>query len=137
LTSLPALLGALTAALQSHPLCEKVTVVETKEFSSEQFFFKVKASFKGPGQLQVRIYHNQGHVDYAYQLFADVPLLRWDNKEEFRHLKTYPHHHHDEKGQVLPSPLTGDPIQDIEIVLKEVTVFLSENSDGSPIGETA
>jgi hypothetical protein len=36
-----------------------------------------------------------------------------------------PHHHHDEQGNVKLSPLTGDPIIDIEVVLQEVSGFLS------------
>jgi len=127
LTSLPFLLGALTAILQAHPLCEKVIEMETKEFSLEQFFFKVRAELIGKSKLQVRIYYNQGHIDYAYQFFTEVPLLRWDNKEEFRNLATYPHHHHDEQGNVKPSPLVGDPIRDIGVVLQEVSAFLSRD----------
>jgi len=125
LTSLPALLGALMAALQAHPLCEKVSGVETKEFSPDQFFFRIRVNLPGENKLQLRIYYNQGHIDYAYQLFTDVPLLRWDNKEEFRHLATYPHHYHDEQGNVKPSPLAGDPIRDIEIVLRAVAEFIA------------
>lgn len=118
------------AILQSHPICERATVVETKTFSPNQFFFKVRAEFAEGNKFQVRIYYNQGHIDYAYQLFADVPLLRWDNKEEFRHLETYPHHHHDDQGNVNPSSLTGDPVNDIEVVLREVSAFLSGNAKG-------
>ena len=117
MTSLASLLGTLMAILQSHPVCERVTAVETKAFSPDQFFFKVRAELVKGNKFQARIYYNQGHIDYAYQLFTDVPLLRWDNKEEFRHLGTYPHHHHDERGNVRPSPLTGYPVKDIEVVL--------------------
>lgn len=124
MTSLSALLGTLVAILQTHPMCEKVAVVETKEFSPDQFFFKVRAALGGEVRFQARIYFNRGYIDYAYQLFSDVPLLRWDNKEEFRHLETYPHHHHDVEGHVHTSPLTGKPVQDIEIVLQAVTAFL-------------
>ena len=113
--------------LQAHPLCKKVRVIETKEFSPEQFFFKIRAILlKKDVQFQVRIYYNRGHVDYAYQCFTNAHLLRWDNKEEFRHLATYPHHHHDAQGHVHPSPLTGEPLQDIGIVLQEVTAFLEQ-----------
>jgi hypothetical protein len=126
LTSLPALLGTLVAILQTHSMCEQVTVVETKEFSPDQFFFKVRAALGGEVRFQVRIYYNRGHMDYAYQLFSAVPLLRWDNKEEFHHLETYPHHHHDVEGHVHTSPLTGEPVQDIEIVLQAVTAFLEQ-----------
>ena len=113
------------AILQSHPICERASVLETKVFSYDQFFLKVRAELTGENKLQARIYYNQGHIDYAYQLFTDVPILRWDNKEEFRHLETYPHHHHDEQGNVKPSRLTGDPVRDIEIVLHDVSRFLS------------
>ena len=122
--SLASLLGALMAILQAHPVVKKVTVMETKEFSKEQFFFKIRAKLL-KGNMQVRIYYNRGHIDYAYQLFTDAPLLRWDNKEEFHYLATYPHHHHDELGNVKPSPLVGDPTRDIEIVLQMVSAFLS------------
>lgn len=128
MTSLSSFLGTLMATLQSHPICKQATVVETKVFSSDQFFLKVRAELTGENLFQARIYYNQGHIDYAYQLFTDLPILRWDNKEEFRHLETYPHHYHDEHGNIRPSRLTGDPVRDIEIVLHDVSEFIS----GSP-----
>jgi len=123
--SLSWLLGRVMAILQAHPLCKNVTVVETKEFSADQFSFKVRAELAEEYNLQVRIYYNQGHIDYAYQLFTDVPLLRWDNKEEFPHLVTYTHHHHDQQGNVKASPLKGEPEGDVGIVLEEVATFIS------------
>ncbi len=126
MTSLPALLGRLVTALQAHTICQEVNVVETKAFSPDQFFLKIRAALEGEYEFQVRIYYNRGHIDYAYQLFTDVPLLRWDNKEEFSHLETYPHHHHDTEGCVHSSPLTGEPMQDVEIVLQAVRAFLGK-----------
>lgn len=125
MTGLPSLLGAITAALQAHPLCQRVAEIETREFAVDQFIFKVRAEFVHKLSFQARIYFNHGHIDYAYQLFADVPLLRWDNKEEFRSIITYPHHHHDERGNIHPSPLAGNPIADIQTVLAAVAQFLS------------
>ena len=98
MTSLPILLGNCMAVLQAYPLCQQTEIVETKAFSSDQFFFKIRAELPGEYKFQVRIYYKRGHIDYAYQLFTDVPLLRWDNKDEFPHLTTYPHHHHDWHG---------------------------------------
>jgi len=120
-TSLPSLLGNVLAILQSHPACKKIIGIETKEFSPDQFYFKIRAALSGTLKLQVRLYCNRGHIDYAYQVFADFPLCRWDNKEEFRSLPTYPHHYHDNQGFVTASPLTGDPITDIQIVLQEIS----------------
>ena len=121
------MLGALAAILQSHPLCERTAIVETREFSPNQFYFKVRAELLHGYQFQTRVYSSFGHVDYAYQLFKEGdPLLRWDNKEEFRTLKTYPHHHHDDQGNIQPSPLTGDPQADLVFVLREIENFLAE-----------
>jgi hypothetical protein len=123
------MLGALMAILQSHPLCEQTAILETREFSREQFYFKVRAEFPHGHGFQIRIYSNAGHIDYAYQLFkGDRPILRWDNKEEFRTLETYPHHHHDNRGNVLSSPLTGNPRQDILVVLAVLEKFFQTES---------
>ena len=122
--SLPTLLGHCMAILQAFPFCQQSEVVETRAFSSDQFFFKIRAELTGGYHFQVRIYYNRGHVDYAYQLFTDIPLLRWDNKEEFPHLATYPHHHHDRYGHVNKSQLTGDPVGDLEIVLQQLETEL-------------
>jgi hypothetical protein len=100
-------------------------VIETREFSSEQFLFKLRADLPKEYKLQVRIYHDQDHIDYAYQLFTTVPLLRWDNKEEFQQLESYPHHHHDEDGNVSASPLKGDPAADLALVLQRIQEFLA------------
>ena len=80
-------------------------------------------------KLQVRIYSNHEHVDYTHQLFIDVPILRWDNKEEFGHFATYPQHHHDGRRLATPSPLGGDPIREIVVVLQEVSDFLERKFD--------
>lgn len=125
MTTLPSMLGALTAILQSHSLCERTAILETKEFSPDQFYFKVRADLSQGYGFQVRIYSNTGHVDYAYQLFREaLPILRWDNKEEFRTLETFPHHHHDDRGNVIPSHLTGNPQKDILLVLGEIEKYL-------------
>ncbi|MDD2903902.1 MAG: DUF6516 family protein [Syntrophales bacterium] len=124
MTSLPSLLGKVVAILQSHPVCRKITSIDTKEFSPDQFYFKIRAAVLETTKLQIRIYYNRGHIDYAYQWFADIPICRWDNKEEFSSLPTYPHHYHDHQGFVKLSPLIGNPILDIQIVLQEISQLL-------------
>jgi hypothetical protein len=127
--TLPAMQGVLTAILQAHPLCGRVTIVETREFSTDQFYFKARADLLRGYRLQVRIYSNFDHVDYAYQFFKKgAPILRWDNKEEFRALITHPHRHHDDQGNVLSSPLTGNHQEDIIVVLREIEKFLNDHS---------
>jgi hypothetical protein len=62
-TSLPSLLGNVLAILQSHPACKKIIGIETKEFSPDQFYFKIRAALSGTLKLQVRLYCNRGHID--------------------------------------------------------------------------
>lgn len=52
------------------------------------------------------------------------PFCVGTTKEEFSHLATYPHHHHDERGAVRVSPLSGEPETDLRIILKKVSDFL-------------
>jgi len=125
LTSLVSLLSLVMAEIQASPLCRRVVIAETKEFSVDQFFFKIRAEVTRTISLQVRMYYNRGHLDYSYQLFSDVPLLRWDNKEDFPDLATFPHHRHDDQGKVHPSTLIGNPSEDIPKILREIERFLS------------
>ena len=103
-------------------------LAEVREFTPSQFFLKFKAILTGGYRLQVRIYFNRGHVDYAYQLLTgEVALLRWDNKEEFKHLSSFPHHHHNHLGDIESSDLTGEPLHDLPLVLDRIKEFISVN----------
>lgn len=124
MSSLPALLNLVVTTLQTYPYCTSVAVVETKEFSDEQFFVKVRAELSGSVSFQVRIYYNRGHHDYAYQLFADAPIWRWDNKEDCPGLENFPHHQHMPDGEIAPSTLCGDPATDLPEVMEAIGEFL-------------
>ena len=126
--SLASLLAKITTVLQISNLFQRVWVVQTDIFSTDQFAFKVRAEISTEYTFQVRIYYNRGHYDYAYQLFRDAPILRWDNKEHFANLPTYPHHHHNEQGLPEPSPLQGDPEKDLPIVLEQLERFLARRN---------
>ncbi|WP_258189407.1 toxin-antitoxin system TumE family protein [Candidatus Hakubella thermalkaliphila] len=78
----------------------------------------MRAELAAGDVLQVRLYRNNEHTDYAYQLFrGERPVVRWDNKEHFPSISSYPHHFHNTSGQVEASPLTGDPAHDLPFVL--------------------
>ncbi len=93
MNTLPELLNFVITTLQLWSRVRHVRVLATEQFSSTQFAIKVRAELKNEDSLQVRIYHNESHIDYAYQLIcAGAPLIRWDNKEHFATIATYPHH---------------------------------------------
>lgn len=122
--SLPALLSLITTRLQESPLCQTASVIETHQFSAEQFFCKVRADLKQGLKLQVRVYYNRGHYDYSYQLFRDAPIMRWDNKEDCPGLPNFPHYHHTPDGMIVSSPLSGKPERDLPIVLQAISEFV-------------
>jgi hypothetical protein len=80
---------------------------------------KARAELRSGNVLQVRLYRNGMHTDYAYQLLAgDESGVRWDNKEHFPSIPSYPHHFHAPATQTEPSPLNGDPTHDLPLVLE-------------------
>ncbi len=123
--TLPDLLNFVVTSLQLSPLCSNVHIVSTEAFSNRQFTLKVRAKLVDGRLFQVRLYYNDSHIDYAYQLIQnDLPLLRWDNKEHFSNLSTHPHHFHMADGRITESPLTGNPIQDLPEILGQLRLVL-------------
>jgi len=121
MNTLADLLNLVVSTLQNFPHSKVVRVVETEDFSQRRFAFKVRAELVSGATLQVRLYYNQGHIDYAYQLVQNnQPVLRWDNKEHFPGISSYPHHFHTPTGKIETSPLTGDLAQDLPFVLNNL-----------------
>ena len=79
-------------------------------------------------QLEIRFIETENETLYSYQLFADRPILRWDNAPHFPTLRGFPHHLHDESGKVKESPLVGVAVQDLPYVLDQVRAFLAKPS---------
>lgn len=120
MSSLAGLLGTVVTMLQGSRLCSGVRVVETQQFSDRQFAFKVRAELDHGGWLQVRLYVNGDHIDYAYHLATAGKVVRWDNKEHFAAVSTHPHHFHTASGRVEASPLRGNPEHDLQVVLRSI-----------------
>lgn len=118
MNTLADLLSYVVTALQRSGRCSAVRVLDTQSFSARQYAIKMRAELSNGDVLQIRIYGNGGHVDYSYQLLrAGEPLMRWDNKEHFPEIASYPHHFHSPLGEVRTSPLTGDVTTDLPVVL--------------------
>ena len=120
MSTVSALLAELISVLETSGFCENTEIAETSFFSTEQFAFKIKTTLFSSLSLQIRIYYNHGHYDYSYQVFDEKPLCRWDNKEHFPDLTTFPHHYHTKDGEVVESTLTGNPATDLKFILLEL-----------------
>jgi len=117
------LLNVVVSTLQTSSFCRSVRTIEAFRFSETQFGLKVRADLTSGHVLQVRLYRNGEHTDYAYQLFqTDTPVLRWDNKEHFPSISSFPHHFHNASGLVEFSPLTGDPAHDLPFLLNYLAI---------------
>jgi hypothetical protein len=125
-------LAELVSLLESSGFCEGTQITETSFFSTEQFAFKIRTTIFSRHSFQIRIYYNHGHCDYSYQVFGEEPLCRRDNKEHFPEIKTFPNHHHTMDGNVIESPLQGNPATDLIYVLAELNkLFKDKASRGS------
>ncbi len=121
MNTLADLLNLVVSTLQTSLLCRDVRVLETLQFSESQFALKVRADLKSGDMLQVRLYCNGEHTDYAYQLLhGDEAMVRWDNKEHFPSIASYPHHFHNASNEMESSPLSGEPTHDLAIVLSHL-----------------
>lgn len=116
--SLSELSNDVISILQSSSLCVQVHIVETRSFSETQFRLKLRADLQNNTTLQVYLYVNNEHVDYSYQLLqSQLAGIRWDNKEHFPSISSYPHHFHADNANVQESSLTGEPKHDLAAVL--------------------
>lgn len=98
----------------------KVTAIEilhNDPIAADNFLFKLRCQLTTGTKLQIRLRAVAGQLRYSYQEFDVIEIQRWDNAPHFPRLKTHPHHYHSPQGEVLDSPLTGNPLSDLPIVL--------------------
>jgi hypothetical protein len=118
-----ALLDDLFARMLAAPELSDIRIVENDSVDDETFVFKIHASVL-PNYFQIRFLADRDIKRYSFQLYRDRPLLRWDNTPHYPSLENFPHHFHDPHGNVSPSPLTGNLLEDFDIVLADVREFM-------------
>jgi hypothetical protein len=122
------IIDELIRILQKHSAVKRVRVVNYDETPTGKLEVKIRCRLVRDYRMQVWLHHETGFQDYAYQLFTDHPILRWDNAPHYPHISTAPHHFHDENNKVSESPLKGKMQQDLKTVLSEIGKWLrSEN----------
>jgi len=121
---MPALIDGIVKTLQTHKLVKRVRIVTYDETPMGKLEVKIRCQLIKNHQLQVWLHHEPDYQDYAFQLFTDRPLLRWDNSPHYPDIATAPHHFHNENNAVSASLLTGKVLQDLEYVLSEIERWL-------------
>lgn len=123
------IVDAILEILEGNELIQSTRVVNYDETPSGRLEAKLRSQLPKNHTLQIWIHIEPESLDYAYQLFTTVPLLRWDNSPHYEHLATAPHHFHDKNGKVYDSPLTGNIKRDLKIVLKEIASWMESQDD--------
>ena len=59
----------------------------------------------------------------AHPLVQSLCVVEHDETPHHPYISTEPHHFHDARGAVSESPLTGDPLTDLPVVLQEIEAF--------------
>lgn len=119
------LVDDLIRIMQRHPIVKIVRVVSYDETPTGKLEVKMRCRLVRGYQMQIWFHHEPGFQDYAYQLFTDHPILRWDNAPHYPHISTAPHHFHDENNRVSESSLRGNMQPDLKTVLSEIEKWLS------------
>jgi len=80
-----ALIDALLDLLRGHWLVRNVRIVNYDRTPAGKLELKIRCRIAKGYQLQVWLHHEPAFQDYAYQLFTDHPVLRWDNAKTPQH----------------------------------------------------
>lgn len=117
----------LLQILQASPITYNPQITDLKAYGQGSFRVKMRAAVTETLALQIWLNHNPRHTRYSYQLFSfNRAVLRWDNAPHHPHLgANFPHHFHDDQGQIASSALQGDPLQDLPFVLREIERYFS------------
>lgn len=108
--------------LNTSAVLRDLQIIELIVYGQNALRTKLRAEVTDNLMLQVWLNHNSRHTRYAYQLFqGNQAILRWDNAPHHPEVAAdFPHHFHDESGQLQPSTLSGDPVTDLPFVLLEI-----------------
>lgn len=99
----------------------------TADVTAHRALYRIRCNFlRADYHLEIRFIEMENEILYSYQLFTNRPIIRWDNAPHFPALEHFPHHFHDRSGEVIESPLVGEPLQDLPYILNQVKDFLAK-----------
>lgn len=101
--------------------------VLVEDETADRALYRIRCQLLRPAyRLEIRLIQTENETIYSYQLFMDRPIIRWDNSPHFPALQSFPHHVHEESGELKESPLIGDPLQDLPSILDQLRAFLAK-----------
>lgn len=119
-------LSEIIEHLKNKNIISSIKVVSVDD-SLQRSICKVRCSLlPSRFKLEIRLIQTETETIYSYQLFRKRPIIRWDNAPHFPDIASFPHHFHDQKGNVVESNLIGNVLDDIDLILRQIRLFLTE-----------
>lgn len=120
-------LDKIIAALEDAPFIGKVELLLSDEVEKRGFYKLRCVLVPSRYKLDIKFIKTEKDLIYAYQLYADEAIARWDNEPHYPDLTNFPHHYH-RKGKVISSALSGRPIQDIRKLFSVILDILESGT---------
>jgi Family of unknown function (DUF6516) len=118
-------LSKVLAVLESAPFVANVEVLLSDEVGKRAFYKLRCVLIPSRYKLDIKFISTEKELIYAYQLYADKAIARWDNEPHYPDLINAPHHFH-RKGKVSASDFSGRPVQDIRKLFSAILEILEE-----------
>ena len=118
------LLDDLLVRMRATPELRDIQVLANESVDDETFAFKIRAAIVS-SFLQIRFLADKDLKRYSFQLYSDHPLLRWDNAPHYPDLLNFPHHFHNQDEYISSSTLTGDLLNDYDLVIADVLDYVA------------
>lgn len=88
-------------------------------------FLRTKVRVHLTGEYILDKYYNQTLGKYSYTLVKENKrIIGWDNAPHHLTVETHPDHFYTDNGTVRKSELSGNPLKDLNRVMKKVKKFL-------------
>lgn len=118
-------LNKIIAALENASFVGNVDLLLSDEVEKRGFYKLRCILIPSRYKLDIKFIRTEKELIYAYQLYADKAIARWDNEPHYPDLINAPHHFH-RKGKVSSSDLSGRPVQDIRKLFPVILEILEE-----------
>ncbi len=100
-------ISKIISILQKNAIVSKIEIITLDEIT-DRAVYKIRCNLiPSEYKLDIRFVQTEKELLYSYQFFIDKPIVRWDNAPHYSDIKTFPHHFHNEKGNIVESNLTG------------------------------
>lgn len=105
----------VVSLLKENELISKIEIKTIDEIH-ESGIYKIRCRLiPAKYKLDIRFVITKEQILYSYQLFSNMPIIRWDNSPHYPKIKTHPNHFHTNNGNITESELTGNVIKDLRL----------------------